>query len=269
MSVKFHTVDFRNYGIYLIDPSNPSFATRIAQLLKGREQTLSDFPVQSIFLENRSSRSIVGYRITWEGIDRRGDPDATDVSNIILYVLFHGDESERQKAMAGEGRIIRPNSIWFIPVDGIAEPVEDTRVAGIDDSKYRSLLQKMSDQFSGVTISLDGLFFDDGTFLGVDKTGFFNEVKSQLDARYEILNGVEQSLKSGAKAEDVLKNLEKLASQPMPQLGERPTRGQYIHSFRVLFAKDVLGMKALYGTEKAIQDVHTQLAKPWVQLRKL
>lgn len=116
----------------------------------------------------------------------------------------------------------------------------------------------MSKEFSKVTISLDGLFFDDGTFLGADTIGFFNEVKSQMDARYEIISEVENGVKSGANVDGILRKLEQIASQPMPDLGESPSRSEYMNSFRILIAKDILGMKAVFGTKKAIEDVHQQ-----------
>jgi hypothetical protein len=122
---------------------------------------------------------------------------------------------------------------------------------------------------SKVTISVDGVFFDDGTFLGADTTAFFNEVKTQMDARYEILSKVESDLRSGVNVQEIIRKLEQIVSQPMPELPESPSRAEYLNSFRIIFAKDILGMKSVYGVKKAMEDVHQQLSKPWVPLRRL
>jgi len=133
---------------------------------------------------------------------------------------------------------------------------------------------QISNQCSKLTISVDGVFFDDGTFVGPDTMGLFNEEESELDARYEILSKVESDLKSGVRVEDIFKKLEQIAGQSMPgqsmpELSESPSRAEYLNFFRRMFAKNILGMKHLYGTERAIEDVHQQLSKPWVKLRKL
>ena len=39
--------------------------------------------------------------------------------------------------------------------------------------------------------------------------------------------------------------------------------------FTKLFARDVLGMKNLWGIDKAIERVQLQLNRPWVKLRKI
>lgn len=211
----------------------------------------------------------MGYRVIWEFVDNKGEITQKDVSKIISYLFLHGDEWERNKAIGGEARVIRPNSTWFISLDGPPRRVEKIGTGRIEDSILVSQVQGMSKEFYKVTISLDGLFFDDGTFLGADTTGFFNEVKSQMGARYEILSEVENGVKSGANVDGILKKLEQIASQPMPDLEESPSRSEYMNSFRILIAKDILGMKAVFGTKKAIEDVHQQLSIRWVSLRRL
>lgn len=266
MTTDFQTKDFPEHGVHLIGPSNPSFA-QLAQLIKSNEDSVTAVP--PVFLQNTSKHSVVGYRITWECVDKAGIVDVRHKSNIISYVFLHGDESDRIQAMACDVRVMEPNSIWFISLDGPTERVQDVDAGQTEKWMPGSELQRISTQCSKVTISLDGVFFDDGTFLGPDTTAFFNEVESQMDARHEILSKVEADLKSGVRVEDIFRKLEQIAGQPMPELPELPSRGEYLSFFKILFAKDILGMKNVFGTEKAIDDVHQQLSKPWVKLRKL
>ena len=55
---------------------------------------------------------------------------------------------------------------WFsaIQVDGPSE-------GQAEESMF--VAQEIAKQFSKVTIAVDGVFFDDGTFVGPDTTGFF------------------------------------------------------------------------------------------------
>jgi hypothetical protein len=268
--VDFHTRDLPEHGIHLIGPSSPLFGKMAAQLVKSKEgTTAADLPPYSVFLNNTSGRSVVGHSIIWECVDKKGSTVYKSGSNIISYVFLHGDESERNKVMAGAAEIIGPNSTWFISLDGPALRVDGNSEGQTEESMFVPQAQEISKEFSKVTIAVDGLFFDDGTFLGADTTGFFTEVESQMDARYEVLNEVESGLRAGAKVEEIFSKLELRASQPKPQLGETPSRIECMNNFRVLFAQNVLGMKNVFGTEKAIEDVHQQLSKPWVHLRRL
>lgn len=59
-----------------------------------------------------------------------------------------------------------------------------------------------------MTVIADGIFFDDGTFIGPDTTDFFTEVKAQMDARRELLSEIRDELKAGKKADEVFGRLE-------------------------------------------------------------
>src|SRR5262249_48339342 len=76
----FRTKDFPEHGLHLIGPSNPSFA-RLAELIKSSADSVTDVP--PVFLQNTSKHAVVGYRITWECVDKAGVADVRHVSNII------------------------------------------------------------------------------------------------------------------------------------------------------------------------------------------
>lgn len=120
-----------------------------------------------------------------------------------------------------------------------------------------------------MTVIADGIFFDDGTFIGPDTTNFFTEVKTQMDARHEILTLVQNDLKAGKKVDEIFKELETIRDQQRVELGTSPSADEFHAYFRSLFAQDVLGMKELWGADKAIENVQLLLSKPWVNLRKL
>ncbi len=90
-----------------------------------------------------------------------------------------------------------------------------------------------------------------------------------MDARYEILRGVQNELKLGKKAGEIFRGLERIRDREGVKLGEHPTADVLRSCFRNIFARDVLGKKELLGADKAIEDVQLQLSKPWVNLRKL
>jgi hypothetical protein len=114
-----------------------------------------------------------------------------------------------------------------------------------------------------MTVTVDGIFFDDGTFVGPDRNSFFANGQTQMDVRFETLMGFQKEIKSGKNTAAVFKELEQISEDTKG--GNDPVRSKY----RSLFAKDILGMKSTWGTEKAIETVEQQLGRPWVKLRKL
>ena len=273
--VRFNVKDFPEHGITLIVPSDPSFGNLQVKLTKSESTSIDDS--YSVFLENTSSRALVGYSIKWECFDGRGQASdrnlANDrnVSNIVSWIFLHGEESVRRAAVNGSKEIIKPHSIWFISFDSPARPLDGGGdgvtfgATNLDESGGAETPQACT----SMTVTADGIFFDDGTFIGPDTTGFFTAVKSQMDARYEILRGVQNELKAGKKAGEIFRGLERIRDQEDVKLGDRPTADEFRSYFRNMFARDVLGKKELWGADKAIEDVQLQLSKPWVNLRKL
>ncbi len=278
--MRFNARDFPEHGVSLIVPSDPSFGDLLAKL-----EPPSIHDRYSVFLKNDSTRAVVGYSIKWQCFDNRGEiPDGllsndTQLNSIVSWVFLHGEESDRRAALDVSEDIIKPHSIWLINPDGPARPLEGhgsscSAVTSFSITRFdRSgrLIETIEDCASMMVIA-DGIFFDDGTFIGDDTNGFFTSVKSQLDARYEILQGVQTELESGKKADEIFKELERIRDLEgfgPQELGQHPTAEKFRSFFRGLFARDVLGMKEVFGVDKALEDVQLKLSKSWVTLRKL
>lgn len=266
--LRFEVKDFPERGILLIPPSDPAFARMEAALAPPEPAAMADS--YSVFLKNDAGRAVVGYRIKWECVDGGGEVSAKDVSNVVSWIFLHGEEAARGAALGRSNEVIRPGTVWLISFGSSARPLEgsgDERAAGATRAEAGGA--ETTAGCVGVTVIADGIFFDDGTFIGPDTTGFFTEVKSQMDARYEILRGVQNDLEAGKKPGEIFASLEKIRDRESVNLGERPTPDEFRTYFRNLFARDVLGRKQLWGADKALEDVRLTLSRPWVRLRKL
>lgn len=267
--VRFGVKDFPEHGIFLITPSHPSFKHLEAKLTNHKGASIADS--YSVFLKNTGSRTVVGYRIKWECVDSRGDAAGRDVSNIVSWIFLHGEEDDRREAINRSAEVINPGSTWFISFGVSERPVEGSdagatlRPSEFDESEKPEAITECT----SVTVIADGIFFDDGTFVGPDTTDFFTEVSSQLDARYEVLRGARDDLATGKKPEEIFKGLEVIRERNSGRLGERPTRDEFLAYFRSLFAQDLLGTKELKGADGALEEVQSLLSKPWVRPRKL
>lgn len=260
-AMKFNLKDFPEHGISLIAPTDAAFA-----------KTAPADPY-SVVLKNTSSRVVAGYAIKWECSDGKTDYANRSlsydriISNVAAVVFLHGEESERREVINRAAQVIRPQSTWLISFDfpprqiGVAseQPDPEFDEAVFDD--VRAACPNM-------TVIADGIFFDDGTFIGPDTSNFFTETKTHIDALYELLLEVQNQLKSGKNRDEVFSELERIRDKGQ-NLGEQPTINDLRSYFRSMSALDLLGKKNLWGIEKAIAEIQQQLSKPWVTLRKL
>ena len=253
-NVKFNLKDLPEHGISLIAPSAPNI-----------------YPY-SVLLKNTSSRAVVGYSIKWECFDGKNESAARNTSydrhlrSNLGVVFLYGEETERKAILKNLDEVIWPNSIWLISYDFPARPI-DTVVDKVIPEISETALAEMGAVCPEVTITVDGVFFDDGVFVGPDTIGFFAHVDTQMAVRHEVLEKVQSELKSGKTPAEVFHGLEQIVNSESSE-----PRGETEMSradFRKLFARDVLGMRNVEGVDKAIEKIQLQLSKPWLKPRKI
>lgn len=263
-TMKFNIRDLSEHGLSLIAPSDPV-------LTKNRETVT--FNPYSIILKNASGRPVVGYSIKWECFDGKVESANRDMSHdvrashILGIVLTYGQESDRRGILNRLQGAIKPHSTWFISEDG-ARPLS----TGVDDAETgfdEAAFAEVRAACPIMTVTLDGIFFDDGTFIGPDTTEFFDRVKTQMDTRYELLQGILNDLKTGKAPSEVFRGLEQIRDREGQPQGGEMTRKELRSYFRNKYAQDVLGKKEMWGPDKALEDVQQMLSRPWAKLRKL
>lgn len=240
MSVK----DLPERGISLIAPGNPSFESLAATLPEAAARSARES--YAVFLKNTGPLAVVGYRIKWECLKCNGEPFRQDRSDITSWIFLHGEAEERKQIVGRAEEIIKPNETWLIAFDGPARPLKD--LAAVQPQEFGEGAKL--EGFKSITVIADGIFFDDGTFIGPDTTNFFTEVKSQMDARHDLLREIQTDLKSGKKVDEVFAGLEAVRNQERVNLGDDPSPGEFYAYFKRLFVQNVLGKKIIGGRKK-------------------
>ena len=243
--VKYNIKDLPKHGVSLWAPSDPALSKEFK-------------PVDpySVFLRNTNSRPIVGYSIKWECFDGKNESasrntiyDRNLCSNLGV-VFMYGDETDRKAILDRLEEVIWPNSTWLISYDFPARP---TGPVTKEDSPEinEAAVAEMRAACPEMTITLDGIFFDDGRFFGPDTIGFFTNVDTHVAMRREMFQKVLTEVKSGKTPTEVFRGLEQIASS---QSTEPPGETEVSRAeLRKLFARDVLGMRNTWGVEKAIE----------------
>lgn len=280
MAVKMHRKDLPEHGLTIIGPSDPSFDTLWkAHFRREPKGGADNWRAFSFFLENRSKQTVVAYTIQSCLTKPDGNNECFIQSVTNPRALMDGDNlSEEMVEQSGR---IKPNSARFFSLvspDGSgafrvpASPEEAEQLKGGARPDGKVLLQRYAEalsKYSDITVSIDGAFFADGTFVGPDTTGFFDETQAQISAKYDVLNKIAEKMsKSGESSATVFRDLEEMANQPEASIDSKSTPSDYYNYHQKHFADEILRSRNVLGDEKALAAALRPMKKPWRLLRK-
>jgi hypothetical protein len=118
-----------------------------------------------------------------------------------------------------------------------------------------------------MSVSLDGAFFDDGTFVGPDTTGFFARVEAMRNGQRDALRDMINDKRLGRSDAEVFKHLEDVANQRVTTNPKEPS--EFYNRYKKDTANEFLRLRAVDGETKTLRRAENKLKGPWPELRKL
>jgi hypothetical protein len=280
VGIKMHIKDLPQHNLRLIGPSDPSFDERLRTELKGESNELVDtLKPFSVFFENKGERPVVAYLIQWCFTTKEGRNQYFRKALMNPQPFMEGENlSQELKWQSGR---IEPDSARFLSLlstDGSGmlraevSPKEAEELKQGKKFAQTSLLKRFSTQaeeFAEISVSIDGAFFDDGTFVGPDTSNFFAQIKAVIDARRDLLNEIAIGLSNPAMTTDSLYGrIQETAAHPIESIDSSSTPSDYYNYFKKFYASDILQTKKLHGQDKALAMAVQSMNKPWARLRK-
>lgn len=279
MNIKLHAKDMPEHGLIIIGPADPSFDGRLNALLKGeRNEVAENLKPFSFFVKNQGSKTVVAYMIQWCFTTAEGRQDCHRKAVTNPTALMEGESlSEEMEEQSGR---IKPGATRFfslVSLDGggsfrvrVSKQEADRFKQG--DFDRTEMLRRYSAElanYTDLTVSIDGAFFDDGTFVGPDAAGFFAQTKAMIDARSDLLNEIASELsKPGKSRDDVFTQVEAIANQAETELKSSSTPDDYYNHFKKAYASELLRVKNSQGVEQGLATALRPMRKPWPMLRK-
>lgn len=260
MKVKLHAKDLPEHGLRIIDPTDPSFDGKLNALLKGRmSETMEILKPFSFIIENKGQRTVVAHMIEWCFTGSDGKNECSRHMYISPMSLMEGEtlseEMQEQSDYIKPNKsrllsLVEPNGTGGFRVDISPDEAEQIGTEAAVDRKallrrYGAELAKYTD----ITVSLDGVFFDDGTFAGNDTTGFFSMMKAHVDARRDLLNDVALGLSQLHKSkEEVFRYVETVANQPdIEIISSKTTPTEFYNYYKKYYAAEMLRLRRSWG----------------------
>jgi hypothetical protein len=264
------------YRVALIGPDLPSFDTLMSVVLgPGSKNLIETYKPASVFIKNEGDKAIVGLKLKWECVKGDGTVVTKELGEDAPGFLMEDGAPNRKSAINSFPTVTRPNSIKYFSFVDPSRTLEPNANASPLSSSPESLTSLNAEfaHYTNVVISIDGIFFEDGTFVGPNTTGYFEQVKAMVDARRDISREVEIGLESGKSTDEILEPMEALAKSRRVELSEQSTPPDYYHYYKQIFAREPLGVKSVFKDEnkrKAALVSHVSRMKiAWKGLRKV
>jgi len=289
VEVTINVKDLPEHGLHIIGPSDPSFDGMLAKVTRNEPAAAVEaLRPYSFFLRNAGGKHVVAYKIRWECTKPDGTVIYKDSSKSSAWIFTDESEADLERALLRDDSIIKPNTTWFFSLG--ADPRElDDPSGSVEQGSWSAVIKSENTQgqaappdktkalrfvraelgtYTSITIMLDGVFFEDGTFAGPDATGFFDAVKSEVDAEFDLLAGLGKAAPQAKSGDEIFKYIEDDADGPDVDLGPNSTPADYYRFHKKRFSQELVAQKTSLGSARTIKQALKRLEKPWPKLRK-
>lgn len=288
VNIQINIKDIPEHGLKLIAPTDSAFRGKLSALLSDTKEPLAEVLMPySVLLENEGKQTIVGYRLKWEMTQLDGTVSVRQAGGVNPGALMdEGPLRPEHPSLAG-GFAVKPHSTAFVSLasslggdfsgslsgypggssdstalDQLRLALKEKRLPSVEEAIAADLQNHKS-----MTVSFDGVFFEDGTFLGPDTTGFFATVEAYINAKRDLLQEINFAVAHKRSLDEIFAYLEELASSPLPN--KKLSQGDIYNLYKKMSADEVLRMRAVSNGQRAVEIELQQYQKKWPKLKKL
>jgi hypothetical protein len=264
MQVRFNKRDFPERGVHIVTPLDPSFDEKVRKHFKKRNpEELKPF---SVLIYNSGSKMVLAYALTWKLIRQDGQVITKTVGYSEPDLLMGKEEAkgpDYKHTTAIEtdnvkcftwGSQVEPDSEDPTENGGARDSVFGGKgsTADLQDNATR-LREQLAAQLSDatdITVSLDGVVFEDGVFIGTNSL-FFQQLQATVNAKVDLLRELGQGVEAG-RTDQVLESIEAATRLPDVNFSQEFSADDYYRFYRKLYATEIIGMTRSFGKIKAL-----------------
>lgn len=264
MQVRFNKRDLPNQDVHIITSAEPSFEATAATYFKAQSKTANkDLEPFSVFIKNSGKRTVVAYMLVWQLVKTDGQV----LTNNAAYAepaMLMGEKMPTDPRFK-HTQAIEPDRVrcfsWSEPIPSQSEvqrigsyrdlQLEQRQQNEAPNVAVQAQLSTELAQSTNLTVSLDGLFFDDGTFVGPNTTGYFERMQAMVQAKVDLLRDITEAAEKG-KEDEAFAAITANSSEPDPIITSMASPDEYYKYYRKLFAGEFSGMMGAYGKQRVV-----------------
>jgi hypothetical protein len=216
----------QKYNISVIGSSDQRFDSESKEYVGNYERVIPLIQVAkpfALFIKNDSDHEIIGVSLRWKFLKSTGEVREVpqiEVNPGVLTGLKPLDPfmigktsimnrgtgrffsyfvmSIQQKIMLANMKSRNPNVSYPNKIDMTSQEIN------LISQQVTSQKEKLLESISSITVSVDGILFEDGTFVGEDKNFFFDLMLGRTQARKDLLTQIEDAKKADKSDKEIL-----------------------------------------------------------------
>lgn len=280
MEVQFNKRDFPEHGVHIITSVDPSFEALASGYFKAKAKNIPEsLNPFSVFIKNSGNKTVVAYALRWQMVRADGQVIQNTTSYSEPGVLM-GNEMPNNPAFKHIDAI-EPGAVrcfsWDSPIrEDTSQPLGggDAPVSGkLSPNQFKDPIARRDNiraelsLATDLTVSLDGVFFDDGTFIGPNITGFFERIQSVVNAKVDLLREIEIASQTGT-VEQAIENITVKSKGPDVVLAMNSSAEDYYNCYTKLFATEIANMTGAYDKQGLVAHLVNSYKRRRTLLRK-
>jgi hypothetical protein len=265
------------YGVKIIPASDEEFGGTLYKYIGGRRELdalLEASKPLLFFISNRSEKEIVGYSLRWaftrdDGEVKYGQGAYSSPGILLGY-------KARSQRMVGKTSLINPGEVRLTGYQSLAPDLAEnvhkwTQNGGAEykfspEEMERFLtavtmtMQQSLRGIKSVTLSIDAVVFNDGTFVGDNKTFFYESTEGMIKAHADFIKFVKDRQQAGKTPNDIWNEFTSDVQERVDYLPVNTPQEAYEQSYKIHFnqkKQDIQRRRAIVGDEVLIKDILT------------
>jgi hypothetical protein len=284
LNIKLDVKDLPEEGIILMGPSDPAFDAEEASLIGANTSSLAQYIDAAkpfcVFIKNTDSREIAGYRLKWELLEDDGKT-TTSWSSSSAPGLLSGDKLTSGNTVVDGSLPIRPGAMLFVSRDSAMADLlyssKSNQANQTEDflekrnaimSNLGAISREKSRLVVGITVSVDCVYFVDGTFVGPDTGNLLAETQGYLDAQSDLGQLIRQHVQQQRSSSELFGSIKSIADEPDTVIGSNPTVADYKSFLIKIQARNLLKIREKGGDAGAIEHMLKSLNTTRAKLQR-
>jgi hypothetical protein len=288
--------DLQKYGIEVVSSTDFNFNAELAKYIGGNEDLTSlvnSAKPFAFFIKNNSSKEIVAISLRWKFIDSKGknfEIPQTEANPGVLMGIKPLDPK-----MVGKTSLINSKEVKFFTYFNdfighkiafanmrLKNPTVNYPYAGFensssDTSNLDAQKERILNEYADFSLSIDGIVFNDGTFVGDDQNLFFETLRGDIQARKDILTALAEANSKGKShtniLDDILSNTSNISVNPAELRTGNATREQvFDFSYKTYLknlGRELVMKRTRMSDDYIVSQLQSVKVSDFVTLRKL
>lgn len=266
VSVQFNTKDLPEQGVLIITPADSNFENIAADHFKSNAP--ENLKPLSVFIKNSGSKLVLAYALSWEFNDKNGQVISTKAVGYSEPGVLMGNKIPKDLKHT---TAIEPNGVRCFSRDSKIDVNEGEANLGQNNMRAsitsKSKLVEDLSRATNVTVTLDGVLFDDGSFVGPNKSHFFEQMQAMLDAKVDLLRELAEANQRG-DVKQTFDFITQLSREKDIQFNAAFSADDWYRYFRKLYATEITDQYYAFGKDTLLPTLLESYKRARPKLRR-